>query len=461
MQLQLAFFTFLLSSYPILVGGEKENIMLQILHLYIALVCSFSLFQYKNRPYSLYKMVHIFFLFFLCVAPIMQYKNNVTLWGGNPFNDTDYIITSFIVLFVILLYNLIYSFVYHNRNNISFDKIVMKFSNPIVVEKPVSVKEGFLFVLLAIFVLYLLLCLNNYNLFALFFRGSDLEGGKLLEITNDVKISQSASLIIVNFFRPMGVILFLCVYQLGIKSKFLLVVFALLMVLIAFPMAMPRFCVAALYIPFLLSCFAFMKKTNVFVLCCILGLLVVFPFLNNFRHFKAGQELLVGLDFEMFLEGHFDSYSSLLRVVTNNIVTYGNQLLGCFFFWLPRSIWITKPIGSGAFISEQLHLNFDNISCCYLGEGYINGGLVGLLLFVIVLAVVTAALDNAYWNIAMKKYMNSYFDLLYFLLLGLLFFMLRGDLLSSVAFTIGFLASAISIYFMLYALRKYKLVIRR
>lgn len=86
----------------------------------------------------------------------------------------------------------------------------------------------------------------------------------------------------------------------------------------------------------------------------------------------------------MFKEGHFDSYQSILSVLNSEIITYGNQLLGVLLFWVPRSIWSNKPIGSGAFMAEITNLDFSNISMNYFAEGYINFGVFGMFLFLLV-----------------------------------------------------------------------------
>lgn len=100
----------------------------------------------------------------------------------------------------------------------------------------------------------------------------------------------------------------------------------------------------------------------------------------------------------------------------------------------------SKPMGSGFYVAETTHLSFNNISMPYFGEGYINWGYLGVVLFAIVLAYVLAKLDKKYWTYThyQGKTINK---IKYFMLLGLLMFILRGDLLSSFAYTIGYMVS--------------------
>jgi hypothetical protein len=140
----------------------------------------------------------------------------------------------------------------------------------------------------------------------------------------------------------------------------------------------------------------------------------------------------------MFLKADFDSYYNFAIIFSENIVTYGRQLLGVVFFWIPRSVWSNKPVGSGSYIADQLGFEFSNISANFFAEGYINFGLIGILLFAIVLAVLTSFMDAKNF---FDKSKSIFFTMMYLLFIGLLFFILRGDLLSSFAYTIGYSTS--------------------
>jgi oligosaccharide repeat unit polymerase len=283
---------------------------------------------------------------------------------------------------------------------------------------------------------------NNYSILAMIIRGGDL-----LNVIEPASTDASPTkwLIINNFIRPTAM---MCFFYYAISphhNRFIYYLLMLLAVVTCFPTGMPRFAAAAMYIPFMLLIFKYTRKKNVFSLMFILGLLVVFPFLDIFRVFSEDANVEIGLNFDMFLEGHFDSYQNFALIVSHNIITYGRQLLGVIFFWMPRSIWDNKPIGSGAFAAEKLNFTFDNVSANYFAEGYVNFGLIGIFLFLIVLAYATARLDALYWKYAAGSRYN-YFSVLYTISLGFLFFILRGDLLSSTAYAFGFVFSAMLVY---------------
>lgn len=68
-----------------------------------------------------------------------------------------------------------------------------------------------------------------------------------------------------------------------------------------------------------------------------------------------------------------------VEYIAENGTTNGRQLLGCFLFFIPRTIWKTKPIGSGALVAEIIGQEHTNISMPFIGEGLINFGFLVLL----------------------------------------------------------------------------------
>jgi len=128
----------------------------------------------------------------------------------------------------------------------------------------------------------------------------------------------------------------------------------------------------------------------------------------------------------------------LTRSIQSNFVTWGEQLLGSIFFYIPRSIWPSKPIGSGAALSQLESLDFSNISMPLIAESFINFHMIGIVVFSIVCGGGAAYLDSFYWKSQNKSGVTKLF---YLFLLGMFLFILRGDLLSSFAYTISLMLS--------------------
>ena len=117
-------------------------------------------------------------------------------------------------------------------------------------------------------------------------------------------------------------------------------------------------------------------------------------------------------------------------------MTYGKQLLGALLFFIPRSIWPSKPFGSGYTVFTAFNNPFSNVSCPLIAEGYINFGLFGIIIFALMFGYLSSYLDCKFKNNISKR---DSFILLYPFLLGAYFFMLRGDLMSSYAYLLPYI----------------------
>jgi hypothetical protein len=156
---------------------------------------------------------------------------------------------------------------------------------------------------------------------------------------------------------------------------------------------------------------------------------------------------------------NFDAYEMLayaVDYVNEESVTAGRQFLGALLFWVPRSLWEDKPIGTGAFliseyISRTNKIWYTNFSEPLIGEFFINFWVPGVIVFTAILGVVCGQSDQRYrayvrsddWGSvagderALPADYSTY-AVLYPTLVGLFLFVLRGDMLSGTAYVSGF-----------------------
>ena len=414
--------TFIILLYIILLPGIKESAIFDFLNIVIALICSIALFSYGKEPFSLFKLFNIFFIFFFCVAPTLQFKNDIHFLG-TLFMESDYILTTSFSLLILIIFNLSYLFNYSKKYKI----LVAPVHNIKFAKKTIC-----LLISISVAVCFIMLWMNNFNLLSLFVRGGELK--------MSTEVSSIASLILSNFLRPMPMIIFVSALVFGLKNKFILTILFLCLFFACPPTGVERFTVAAIYLPVLLQTFPILWKKNVFVLVLVFGLLIVFPFLNNFRYYEDNSDIILSLNFDQFTDLHFDSYSMFMRVLKDDIVTYGRQLIGVLLFWVPRSLWPDKPVGSGHFVAETTNLGFDNISMPFFGEGYINFGVIGVIIFTIFLSLFASKQDRLFWS---REDINtpSWNKIKYYIFIGMFLFILRGDLMSSFAFLCGYIAA--------------------
>jgi hypothetical protein len=382
-----------------------------------------------DNSITLKKIFYIFVFFFFGIAPIEQLANKTVFLGPPYLNQIDYLKINILILCIIFVYEVFYDIGYsYMQNNNFFNDFK---SHPF--DKKVYELErwkGNFLVGLVILVFLILFWYNDFNFIYFFARGLVDE---MLYQKKEVNLMVS---LLINSLRFVPLLVYLYFFVIGFKTKKLKLFLFLMLLLINFPTSIPRFQVAIFYLPIAVLEFKMLSRYLVFPLILYMSLLVIFPFLNIFRDFSSNVGFGSFLNFTMFNELHFDSYSSLAKVVKGSVVTYGNQLLGVLFFFIPRSIWSNKPVGSGEYLANLYDYDFGNISMNYFGEGFVNFGFFGIFLFVIFLSAIHVVLDFNYYNKRVKS-IRFVFFYLFFMSLQIMF--LRGDLLTNYSIIVSFL----------------------
>ncbi|MDB3986943.1 O-antigen polysaccharide polymerase Wzy, partial [bacterium] len=247
-----------------------------------------------------------------------------------------------------------------------------------------------------------------------------------------------------KFIRPMPIILlviFVYFYKKNLKSynnnqkliySTLFLVILLISFLLNFPTGIDRLQTAVLYIPFIIIFTKLWEKPFMMQLTLLGGVLTVFEFLDKFRYFRA-QEFILKINMNFLKKGHFDAYENFVRAIEIDFITYGYQLKGALLFFIPRFLWKDKPIGSGSTLANQLDYDFGGIAMPLIGEGYVNYGAAGSFLFMLLLGIILGNLDRMAWSLKNSN-KDCLFLYYYYFLFGLVFYLMRGDLINSVAF---------------------------
>ena len=421
----------LVAIFIYILTGVPENNLLFSTNLLVLFLSFIGMFLELAKKYTLSKMVFVFIFFFFGVVPLNDELNNNLYWGGQEINVFYKIVTNVLILIGIIAFFM-------------GTKVKLQVTDQLFSALPVLKKLNLIFFISLFGIIALLiLYVNSFDLLRLLFRGavSDLLGESF------IKLSQVESLLFKNFIRPMPIILLVLlffVYQKSttvysnidrLKWRISLVVFFILAVFLVAPTSVPRFQAAALYISLILVFTRLWERPYSMQLTILGGLLVVMPFLDKFRHFNL-ETFNWSLDLRFLNHGHFDAYQNFVRVIEIDFFSSGKQLLGALLFFVPRSFWESKPIGSGASLAELAGYDFSNISMPFIAEGYINFGVIGVAIFMFLLGLILGNLDRIAWNIKAKG-VNDLFLYYYYFLFGMVFFIMRGDLMSSFAYTVG------------------------
>ena len=437
------FFTVIVFYIVMMFTQGKNHFAVELSFFILMLQSIFCLCFIKLQKATLFRIYFFFSLIFFSLIPMLEYKAEVVYWQGLPFSNIDYVITN---VFLILI-NSIFVIIYIISFNWYQKKLKGSVSSSDVNSKiKITALTKVLFVLISLSSLYIALYMNNYSILSLLFRGG--------EFKEQTETSSSISLILTYITKFLT---FFCLLY-GLSSfksnKLYCMIVGIILLMVAAPTGMARFMVAAIYLPIMLIILPKLLHGSRLVGIMIFSIFIIFPYLNQFRQLGSEKEFQVIPNFDFFLEGHFDSYQSLMRVLTEEFITWGYQLSGVLLFFVPRFVWLDKPVGSGALLAENFNYSFTNIAMNFYGEGLINFGLLGGFLFAVFLAWGVAYLDTKFW-VKYRGYLNSNYAFMYLFLLGYLTFLLRGDLLSSFAFLCSALISGYAVN-LIFKLTTYK-----
>ena len=429
--------SFLSSFYLIYFGFSQLNRTPSYYFLFtnciINLLVLYNLSNIK-RNYSLKNIVNIFIFIFFGVSPIFQINNDFYIWG-TYLKENEIIISNVSIIVIIIIFNFL-TRTLDNQNGVN-KKLNLSIKE---IQYSMSFKgHFFLFFIIAIS-FYLLFSYYNFSIINFIYRGGDSENGFIG--------GQISYLFFSYFIRPLIFNLVVFYFFCKKKSIIMFLVIAIIAFIAVFPTGVPRFFAATMFLTFFCIFINYYTKFDISLFLIItVGLIFIFPFFDIFRVLKVNSSL-VDYEFNFDLQsGNFDAFGMYTLALNRIPILYGSNLIGALLFFIPRSLWIDKEIGSGALVSEKLNLELDNVSMPFFAEGYLAFGYFGIFLMVFLLCKYVNKVDDFFYNyIVSNKIKNPMILILYLNLLFLLFFMMRGDLLSSFAYLIGITSANILIH---------------
>jgi hypothetical protein len=271
-------------------------------------------------------------------------------------------------------------------------------------------------------------------------------------------INSISALIFGNFLKPLAFVFFIFFYILYkyryVKNTILLLVLGCLALLYNFPTGQARFYMFTLLVVFYTLFFLKRTKKSSYILLIYLVIAIFLSsFLGLFRNMQDKNIVnsITSYEFDTgyFFVGNFDAYEIFVltfNYVLENSITYGYNMISALLFFVPRDIWSDKSIGSGAWIADKYSkiyvVHNTNISNPFISEWYLNFGIIGIITSSIIYAFFSGKLDRiARIKLRQKGFETEIFLVLYSAILGLFFFHLRGDMMSSCAYFSGFMLS--------------------
>lgn len=211
-----------------------------------------------------------------------------------------------------------------------------------------------------------------------------------------------------------------------------------------FPTGLSRNMMASFYAGMLILMLDWSKKGRWFSWVIFGGLILIFPAVEVFRWLSTLKKegllnILLNSFGSAYVSGHFDAHQMIVtisRYVADAGFAWGKQILGALLFFVPRSIWPGKPEGTGH--TAIVHLDqfyFSNASATMAAEGYVNFGLVGVVVLAVLFGLLVYRVDRFYWRERTGFWEEKNGDILYPFAMFMFFFLLRGDMMSAWAYT--------------------------
>ena len=393
------------------------------LNFVIVILLLFS--SLKNRPFSMVSMHHLFFLIFMVLVPFMQMQFGAFKVWGTTLRNEERLTTN-----VAVMIWLIFVVVGHSIAGNHVFKVTVK-------NRSISEKKLALYTTIVVIITFIS-TLRKGPSGTFFYGGSLLSGNESSSINALIYHCQIA-------FFTFAFTLNTQMYQKG-KGRFLYVLLTgICLIYCFFPTVLSRYSAAATYFCALFVITRNSNKSLSFFLIIFFGILILWPLADLYRYNTIAEVSAADIIHQLsrlksyFYTGNYDAFNQVAlskRYVDRFGVSFGEQLLTVFLFWIPRKWWPGKSVGSGQIVANGLGLTWTNISMPIAGEGIINFGWLGVILFALIYGYLIQKLDNSYDN---RKEGNgiSFIEAFYGYIVPYNIFLCRGDMLSTVAYLVA------------------------
>ncbi len=419
-------------------GTQGKSVLCLISFLFNGMIFVMGMHNaQKEKNLSLRTIYWIFMFFFMYFAPLIQYLLSTFPWRGSFTDGMILQINGVILLFNVFF--LIGLMLADNVRALHSSKLssAKYLSGDFEFGKPFRILFSCCVVLLAAYSFaktgLIGIVVSRINAVKVFYSGNNSS----VELIVDSVLPAFVAFVVAEAAQR---------FVEKKESGFRFLLLFLCMLISFFPTTLPRYKAATIYGSIFLVLFPKAKKGSNFFWIFMFGLFFAFPMLNAFRHVISRDSMQAIFEdgfFSVYTEADYDAYRMLgssLMYCAEHGSTFGRQLLGTVLFFVPRAIWSSKPGGSGAMLIRDEMGNSvpSNVSCPFIGEGMVNFGIAGVILFALLLSIFIKAVDTNYTKTVLEK--NEKIFSPYFFVLFMLFFVLRGDLLSGFAYICGFIA---------------------
>lgn len=415
-------FSIIVFTYTLPLGLEVSLsfLLLLVVFVWFNFYCE-SFFSITNVCIS------IFYTLFFILAPVIQLSTRYFFINTIPY-DTYLIVSTNLLLSLFLLIFLATRILIDNHSKLPFTintKNIYKQGNKI--NGPIMIFVSFIIILIAYLNGHFEIISNIINL--------------VNEEEDDV--NQIYSLITVKFLYSIPVVGLLCYLSKNWKKYFLpLFIISIFVIILKNPLVEHRNGYGLIYLACFWFAFAsYINSSSKLYSFILIIFAIFFPLgaMLNPKRFISEQFNFQDLFINYYNTLNYDSWANVagsIEYVSREGLQYGYQLLSTILFWFPRSIWEDKGVASGQLLGEFMEQKYSmwitNISFPIISEGYVDFGILGVVIYASIFAIISSKLDIIISQTKKPEYL--------FLALLTSFsyiFLIRGPLLSSLAYTVG------------------------
>jgi oligosaccharide repeat unit polymerase len=393
-------------------GLIRENMFMLSSFFIVLLLTLYGMFILETKAVSINKMVMVFFMIFFVYAPVIQINQNIAFNGLPFYTNHEILLLNFMTIIFLALYMVFYKVLWHQNITPKHKKYL----NPWVIR---------------------LLLMMSYGIF-MYFLGeigfNNMLSRQTSYFPNNIQYQQ---LILDYSIRLMPVVIaYFALHHLKHKFWILKILTLIPVLFLFFPLGgMSRFIIGVVYLMLLMPFFSKKEYRHGLIPILLIGLLFVFPSIDFFRNNAIENIANFELSFASFTSMDFDSYFMTVqtyRYVMDEGLTYGNQLIGALFTFIPRTLWEAKPVITGMLVTNTLGGEFWNVSSSIIAESVIDFGIFGLIVMPFGMAILIKGMDKLILKSNMLFIQPSFY-----ILLGYTFFHMRGSLLTTFGFMYG------------------------
>ncbi|MGI2327618.1 hypothetical protein [Planococcus sp. YIM B11945] len=446
--LALIIFLLHLLLFPYLIVKDDPSLSYNTVSIvaYIIIIYSTSKLCYltlKNNQRVLELSFWVFTYVFMGLTPFAHSVSNHYSWEGN-YTALEELTGLSIVLIGIAAYEIgiLISRIYQTTSQ---KKQMMDTSQ---IKKIMVINKKRLYVMAFLSLTLTVLLLLNFGGFSTLFITRFERSAQYNEY------GKAGSLILTNLLRvPLFVCLVITIFiykneiDSKMKSKYYWIVFALIVLnlIISNPLSNARYWFGTLIIALFMSMFKWKKYFfGIWTIALSIFLVGVFPYSDIFRVSRENSISLNTFLYQITQSGDFDAFQQILNAVqyTKEFgIAGGTQLIGALLFFVPRSLWESKPLGSGQLISEAMGYEYTNLSLPLWGESLLNFGFLGVFFVFFLYGFLTSKLQKKFIrDLEFPKV--TFIKILIPFLMGYQLFLLRGDLINGISYMSAYILFA-------------------